>query len=59
MLKNQSRVAEAPVIFSKKFFSRDNFQIKMDEHIARKEVVKPRFRLSTEVRATLERKYDR
>ena len=31
----------------------------MEEHIARKEVVKPRFRLSTEVRKTLERKYDR
>ena len=31
----------------------------MEEHIARQEVVKPRFRLSTEVRATLERKYDR
>ena len=32
----------------------------MEEHIARKEVVKKlRFRLSTEVRATLERKYDR
>ena len=38
--------------FQKKF--------KMEEHIARKEVLKkPRFRLSTEVRATLERKYDR
>ena len=33
---------------------------KMEEHTARKEVSKkPRFRLSTEVRATLERKYDR
>ena len=32
----------------------------MEEHIARKEVLqKPRFRLSTEVRAMLERKYDR
>ena len=32
----------------------------MEEHIARKEVLKkPKFRLSTEVRATLERKYDR
>ena len=31
----------------------------MEEHIARKQVVKPRFRLSTEVRATLERKFDR
>ena len=32
----------------------------MEEHIARKEVLKkPRFRLSTEVRATLKRKYDR
>ena len=32
----------------------------MEEHTARKEVVKkPRFRLATEVRATLERKYDR
>ena len=31
----------------------------MEEHIAHKEVVKPRFRLSMEVRATLERKFDR
>ena len=31
---------------------------KMEEHIARKQVVKPRFRLSTEVRAMLERKFD-
>ena len=30
----------------------------MEEHIARKQVVKPRFRLSIEVRATLERKFD-
>ena len=35
-------------------------KIKMEEHTVRKEVVKkPRFRLATEVRATLERKYDR
>ena len=32
----------------------------MEKHTARKEAVKkPRFRLATEVRATLERKYDR
>ena len=31
----------------------------MEEHIAHKEVIKPRFRLSMEVRVTLKRKYDR